>query len=654
MKYSLNKTLTFYIVKNAILVISSFYKDDALDCNISVKLVKLLAKSSLTLEQILSEINAPPALVLRKFNILKNAGVIESTQTAENAVSNFETKHAISQSYFHQLVLDSPLGKNETLKCSDGKVVLFLDLATSCSVCSIKRILSLRPLLSLVRMNKNNVQAILPDTIEVKIQAISIKKDSVLEVDIKTSQCASYPIIHHSICKFAANNYTPSHLNHSIDKALYSPLRFRSASQTLELLSPLINKYTGIINSLTHYGKTDSKHIHNYTAGINTAFSPQSLSWVSAGLRSANGGKGTTKEQAKCSAICEAIERYSMLHHERKYDSFAKPDELELSYVLPSQILLFSESQLNKRSEQNRNNTSPQHWIPKSFDMNQPYHWCKTLSLTSNEPVYVPAEVVYAQFQLVEDSQRISMPDSNGCASGNTLNEAILHGALELIERDAIAIWWYNKIPRHHIQIASIDSEYVKNIHNEFEGSARTLNIIEITSDISVPVYVAVSYNKSTKTEVLYGFGCHVDPLVAIERAVSEVCQLVPAIANSQTQRSEPEFYDWLHKQEVGMHPHLDVEKLPTQDFSPSNKAYSLEEALLEVINKLKQCNQELLIFDLTMSDTMFPVVRVLSPGLRHFWRRLAPGRLYNVPVKMGWIEQEYEESELNKYNITI
>jgi ribosomal protein S12 methylthiotransferase accessory factor len=47
-------------------------------------------------------------------------------------------------------------------------------------------------------------------------------------------------------------------------------------------------------------------------------------------------------------------------------------------------------------------------------------------------------------------------------------------------------------------------------------------------------------------------------------------------------------------------------------------------------------------------------VVKVIVPGLRHFWRRTAPGRLYDVPVKMGWLKESKKEDELNPVSIFI
>jgi hypothetical protein len=41
-------------------------------------------------------------------------------------------------------------------------------------------------------------------------------------------------------------------------------------------------------------------------------------------------------------------------------------------------------------------------------------------------------------------------------------------------------------------------------------------------------------------------------------------------------------------------------------------------------------------------------VVKVVVPGMRHFWVRLAPGRLYDVPVRLGWLDHALAEEDLN------
>jgi ribosomal protein S12 methylthiotransferase accessory factor len=56
----------------------------------------------------------------------------------------------------------------------------------------------------------------------------------------------------------------------------------------------------------------------------------------------------------------------------------------------------------------------------------------------------------------------------------------------------------------------------------------------------------------------------------------------------------------------------------------------------------------ETLIVDLTRPDVGLPVVKVIIPGLRPFWARFAPGRLYDVPSAMGWTAARLSEQELN------
>jgi ribosomal protein S12 methylthiotransferase accessory factor len=53
-------------------------------------------------------------------------------------------------------------------------------------------------------------------------------------------------------------------------------------------------------------------------------------------------------------------------------------------------------------------------------------------------------------------------------------------------------------------------------------------------------------------------------------------------------------------------------------------------------------------VLDQTRTDIGIPVAKVVVPGLRHFWARFGPGRLYDVPVSLGWLERPLPESALN------
>ena len=67
-------------------------------------------------------------------------------------------------------------------------------------------------------------------------------------------------------------------------------------------------------------------------------------------------------------------------------------------------------------------------------------------------------------------------------------------------------------------------------------------------------------------------------------------------------------------------------------------------------VERVKQEGLDFLVLDQTRPDIGAPVVRVIVPGMRHFYRRFAPGRLYDVPVKVGLRDSPIPESELNSY----
>jgi ribosomal protein S12 methylthiotransferase accessory factor len=71
-------------------------------------------------------------------------------------------------------------------------------------------------------------------------------------------------------------------------------------------------------------------------------------------------------------------------------------------------------------------------------------------------------------------------------------------------------------------------------------------------------------------------------------------------------------------------------------------------EQVMACVNIAKRYGLDFLVLDQTRPDIGVPVVRVIVPGLRHFYRRFAPGRLYDVPVKLGLRDRPLSENELN------
>ena len=66
------------------------------------------------------------------------------------------------------------------------------------------------------------------------------------------------------------------------------------------------------------------------------------------------------------------------------------------------------------------------------------------------------------------------------------------------------------------------------------------------------------------------------------------------------------------------------------------------------VFGRFEDLGHEVLILDQSRPDVGLPVAKVIVPGMRHFWARHAPGRLYDVPVRMGWLDKALTEDDLN------
>ena len=67
-----------------------------------------------------------------------------------------------------------------------------------------------------------------------------------------------------------------------------------------------------------------------------------------------------------------------------------------------------------------------------------------------------------------------------------------------------------------------------------------------------------------------------------------------------------------------------------------------------ECVARVARVGLETLVLDLTRPDVGLHVAKVTVPGLRHFWPRFGPGRLYDIPVKLGWLSRPLTEAQLN------
>ena len=165
----------------------------------------------------------------------------------------------------------------------------------------------------------------------------------------------------------------------------------------------------------------------------------------SAGLRGENGGKGVTPIDAEVGALCEAAERFSGNFQGDELRIRASCDELGDEAVHPNDCMLFAERQYRDRAAWNAAHGPFQHVGRRvrrdgrgRLDAGlvadrAAAGCCRRRYLYYGAPARVRSGGVHA--------------DSNGAAAGSSLEDAVLQGTLELVERDAVALWWYNRTP---------------------------------------------------------------------------------------------------------------------------------------------------------------------------------------------------------------
>lgn len=417
-----------------------------------------------------------------------------------------------------------------------------------------------------------------------------------------------------------------------------------SPSATVARFRKHVSPLTGVVSRLEPI-EADLPLNTNYHAAHNFSGPAETVNELRAGLSSGSFGKGSTAEQGQASALMEAIERYSGIFQgdeirtKRRFADFPSGEAIP-----PNKVLLFSDAQL----ERGRAPTpDPDDWAatPALFDQSVEMEWSPVWSLQDERFKYLPTSVLYFFYR----GPAAFAADSNGCAAGNTRDEAIVQGFLELVERDAYAIWWYNRLQRPEVDLGQFDDSYIRDLHKQLAETGRRLWVLDVTSDLGIPTFVAVTHwMQDGRENIEFGSGAHFDPRIAMLRALTELNQFL-SLGLMGGGTGEKSSLDGATPLRLEDHPYLTPSGNPRVELDFESKCgLDTREQVTACARVAKQAGLDFLVLDQTRPDIEVPVVRVIVPGLRHFYRRFAPGRLYDAPVKLGLRERPLNEDELN------
>jgi len=418
-----------------------------------------------------------------------------------------------------------------------------------------------------------------------------------------------------------------------------------SSRATVARFRKHVSPLTGVVKKLERI-EADLPMNTNFFAGHNFSGPALTVDALREGLTGGSFGKGSTAEQAEASALMEAIERYSGIFQgdeirtTRRFTDFGADEAIH-----PESVLLFSDAQY----------TSPEaepdgsHPVPERFDPSAKIEWSPVWSLRDQRFRYLPTSLMYFFYG---GGRGAYAADSNGCAAGNTLQEAIVQGFLELVERDAYAIWWYNRSQRAELDLSQFDDSYVHDLRMLLADEGRKLWVIDITTDLGVPAYVAIlHWMQNGHENIEFGSGAHFDSRIALLRALTELNQFL-SIGLMGGGTGEKPSLDGVTPLQLKEYPFLvpngrQAPIIPGSKFGPMENTRQQVEACVEIA---RQAGLDFLVLDQTRPDVETSVVRVIVPGLRHFYRRFGPGRLYDVPVKLGLRETPISEVQLTQF----
>jgi bacteriocin biosynthesis cyclodehydratase domain-containing protein len=387
-----------------------------------------------------------------------------------------------------------------------------------------------------------------------------------------------------------------------------------SSRTTVARFRKHVSPLTGVVTRLERI-EADLPMNTNFHAQHNFSAPAQNVDQLRSGLRGRSFGKGSTAEQAEASALMEAIERYSGIFQgdeiraKRRFTDFPHGDA-----IVPNDILLFSDEQYRTR-EMPTNDSHETQPAPDPFDPSANIEWSPVWSLRDKRFKYIPTTLLYFFY----GGPAAFNADSNGCAAGNTREEAIVQGFLELVERDAYAIWWYNRTRQPEVDLSQFDDSYVRDLHTQLAETGRRLWVLDITSDLGVPTYVAIlHWMQNGQENIEFGSGAHFDRRIALLRTLTELNQFM-SISMMGGGTGEKPSLDGVTPLRLEEYPFLIPSGKPAArpdagEKVPLDNTREQVDACVEIA---RRAGLDFLVVDQTRPDVEVPVVRA-RPALRY------------------------------------
>ncbi|MCS7461478.1 TOMM precursor leader peptide-binding protein [Paenibacillus doosanensis] len=270
---------------------------------------------------------------------------------------------------------------------------------------------------------------------------------------------------------------------------------------------------------------------------------------------------------------------------------------------------------------------------------------------------------------------------SNGCALGGSLEEAIMYGMLEVVERDSFLLTWYAQLPLPRLDPQSAGDRELKLMVDRLRAVAGfDVLLFNATMENGIPSIWAVAKNrKPTGVNLICAAGAHPDPVKAAKGAVHELSGMMLTL-DHKFEANREDYVRMLHDPSLvrGMEDHSMLYSLPeaeprlhflleenrpmrafSQQFGPTPKHPDLTDDLKAMIGKFLRLHLDVIVVDQSTPELRrngLHCVKVLMPGMLpmtfgyHFTRLTGLERALRVPAELGYTKRPLRPEELNAH----
>lgn len=387
-------------------------------------------------------------------------------------------------------------------------------------------------------------------------------------------------------------------------------------------LSDIFSDKFGIVNAMLERYELNKYHLYMYQClSANT----KKLFNISRDISSGGLGVNEKRNIAMMSCLAEALERYCM------------------SYIPKDEIISCKKGDLNAKHVFKDFSTYTDEQY-KNFDcFLNPNHdvieWTKIYNMENKkEYMYWPASLIYLPFDM---NKPVAETTSTGMAAGFSIDDCIMSGLMELIERDALMINFMQRLNSPEIDINTIigsNKKIIDTIKKDYN-----IKIYKLYSDFEIPIYLSIIYKEHHK-KIHYGIGacCSLDSDYSINKSLKEcLFTYFYSLNIMDVRQNKPDKIKTLYEHFL----YYQGDNFNKLLFDSKTIKYKKEKILYQdLLTNLQKCGINIYYKELTtedIKDTGIKVVKVIVPSLidlnkSHIYPRLGARRFFEVPKKLG------------------